>query len=58
MSGYEAQPHETIKIKTEHFECRFLIINASDFDEETMELYEETPEAEAAVAPRRKAGKK
>jgi len=60
MSGYEALPRDTVKIKTENFESGYLIINAEDFDEDTMELFTEDMDlheeaaAEAAVAPKRK----
>lgn len=45
MSVLDMQPVETVKIKSEHFEGG-LVINKTDFDAETMVLFDE-PEVPA-----------
>lgn len=60
---YEPISLDTVRVASDDFESGFVIINASDFNEEVHTLYVESGEdagevaaAEAAVAPKRKRG--
>lgn len=57
--AYEPVARETVKIATDLFDSGYMIINAEDFDEDTMVLYSDGVDAntaaqEAAVAPKRR----
>jgi len=56
MNIEDMAPIPTVKIKTENHEGGYLIINESDFDTDTMELFDapETPDQNSVVLRKKK----